>query len=159
MLGKRGRLVRSRWVSPAGDTINSLNVLLSRQCLASDSIRRPARSKSPRRLILRRARGRMAWLTSENIGAGPKKHVRPCGRHINRWRQSTFPPTSGRTSHSCQLNQEAFARLVQMPRPGKKEAGPKGPASQTGRLHVWETWDHEDPEFQRDQPKPLVSKT
>ena len=29
----------------------------------------------------------------------------------------------------------------------KKDAGPKGPASQTGRLHVWETWDHEDPEF------------
>jgi hypothetical protein len=31
--------------------------------------------------------------------------------------------------------------------PAKKDAGPKGPASQTGRLHVWETWDHEDPEF------------
>lgn len=30
---------------------------------------------------------------------------------------------------------------------GKKNAGPKGPASQTGRLHVWETWDQEDPEF------------
>src|SRR6266581_4071118 len=29
----------------------------------------------------------------------------------------------------------------------KKDAGPTGPASQTGRLHVWETWDHEDPEF------------
>jgi hypothetical protein len=29
----------------------------------------------------------------------------------------------------------------------KKDAGPKGPASQTGRLHVWETWDHWDPEF------------
>src|SRR5258707_4335053 len=29
----------------------------------------------------------------------------------------------------------------------KKDAGPEGPASQTGRLHVWETWDHEDPEF------------
>src|SRR5271163_2159680 len=31
--------------------------------------------------------------------------------------------------------------------PLKKDAGPRGPASQTGRLHVWETWDHEDPEF------------
>jgi hypothetical protein len=40
-----------------------------------------------------------------------------------------------------------------------KKAGPKGPASQTGRLHVWETWDHKDPEFQRDQSKPFVSKT
>src|SRR5689334_10033899 len=29
----------------------------------------------------------------------------------------------------------------------KKDAGPNGPASQTGRLHVWEKWDHEDPEF------------
>ena len=32
-------------------------------------------------------------------------------------------------------------------RDDKKDAGPEGPASQTGRLHVWETWDHEDPEF------------
>src|SRR5262249_26345548 len=103
MLGKRGRLVRSRWVSLAGDTIRSSKVLLSRQCLASDSIKRPARSKSPRRLILRRARGRTAWLTSQNIRAEPKIHVRPCGYHINRWRQSTSPPTSGGTSHTCSL--------------------------------------------------------
>jgi hypothetical protein len=42
----------------------------------------------------------------------------------------------------------------------KKDAGPKGPASQTGRLHVWETWDHEDPEFRtRKAKKPFVSKT
>jgi hypothetical protein len=44
-------------------------------------------------------------------------------------------------------------------RVAEKKAGPKGPASQTGRLHVWETWDHEDPEFQRDQSKPFASKT
>src|SRR4029077_13884499 len=31
--------------------------------------------------------------------------------------------------------------------PLEKDAGPEGPASQTGRLHLWETWDHEDPEF------------
>src|ERR671912_399971 len=35
----------------------------------------------------------------------------------------------------------------------KKDAGPKGPASQTGRLHVWETWDHEDPEFRTRKAK------
>src|SRR5262249_52059769 len=74
--------------------------------------------------------------TKNTCGAVGKLHQSvdaPCGR-----------PTSGRTPR-CRVN--------------KKKAGPKGPASQTGRLHVWETWDHEDPEFQRDQPKPLVSKT
>src|SRR5258708_25664946 len=67
ILEKRGRLVRSRWVSLPGDTISNSRGLVSGECLASDSIKSPARSKSPRRWILRKARGRMAWRTSENI--------------------------------------------------------------------------------------------
>src|SRR4029450_2469573 len=84
MLGKRGRLVRNRCVSLPGETIRSSKGLGSRQCLASDSIRRPARSKSPRRLIVRRAKGRMAWRTSENIVlVGLKIHVGWEAFHIN----------------------------------------------------------------------------
>src|SRR6185295_9274038 len=31
--------------------------------------------------------------------------------------------------------------------PAKKSRATRARQSQTGRLHVWETWDHEDPEF------------
>ncbi len=69
------QFVRRRCASVAGDTISSSNGLRSRQCLASDSIRRPARSMSPRRVILRRARGRMACRTSENIIAWLQRYM------------------------------------------------------------------------------------
>src|SRR5436190_10475825 len=41
----------------------------------------------------------------------------------------------------------------------KKSRAHKARRSQTGRLHVWETWDPKIPSFERDRPKPLVSKT
>jgi hypothetical protein len=37
----------------------------------------------------------------------------------------------------------------------KKMPGPKARRSQTGRLHVWETWDHEDPEFRTRSAKAI----
>src|SRR6266699_2795705 len=111
MLEKRGRLVRSRWVSLPGDTISNSKGLVSRQCLASDSIKSPARSKSPRRWILRKARGRMAWRTSENIvlfvsentcGVWPLPHqLLEDGYHR---------PTSVRTSHRARAADRPLAR-------------------------------------------------
>src|SRR6266851_2937869 len=47
MLEKRGRLVRSRWVSLPGDTISNSKGLVSRQCLASDSIKSPRAPNRP----------------------------------------------------------------------------------------------------------------
>src|SRR5215471_11995232 len=150
MLGKRGRLVRSRWLSVRGDTISSSKGLLSRQCLASDSMRRPARSKSPRRLILRRARGRMAWRTSENIVLIGSENTCGAKRVPHQSLEGAAPVTYQR--------QNVPQPYIQK-RDRTKKAGHWARLSQTGRLHVGETWDHEDPEFQRDQPKPFVSKT
>src|SRR3979490_570362 len=67
MLEKHGRLVRRKWWSLPGDTISNSKGSLAPQCVASDSIKSPAPAKSPRHWILRKARGRMAWRTSENI--------------------------------------------------------------------------------------------
>src|SRR5215216_3199140 len=66
------------------------------------------------------------------------------------WATCGLRPTSGRTSHSKAIGMTASAAGNQA---AKKDAGPKGPASQTGRLHVWETWDHEDPEFRTRKAK------
>src|SRR5262245_31902154 len=106
-------------------------------------MKRPARSKSPPRLILRRARGRTAWLTSENIGAEPKIHVRPCGYHINRWRQSTSPPTSGGTSHTCSLKpgnlRASSSKELSRPKkqPGHKARRAKQGGFTSGRRGEW----------------------
>ena len=57
MLAKRGRLVRNSARRGRGDTISSSKGLLSRQCLARDSISSPARSRSPRRCNLAQSQG------------------------------------------------------------------------------------------------------
>src|ERR1700754_237880 len=152
MLGKRGRLVRRRCVSLPGETIRSSNGLLSRQCLASDSMRRPARSKSPRRLILRRARGRIAWRTSENIVLVGSENTCGVGSLPH---QLLGQPVGAGLPAAERPNQRQRERPFKSQgiRGPKKDAGPKGPASQTGRLHVWETWDHEDPEFRTRKAK------
>src|SRR3979411_566686 len=140
MLEKHGRLVRSKWVSLPGDTISNSKGLVSRQCLASDSIKSPARSKSPRRWILRKARGRMAWRTSENIVLVVSENT--CGV----WSLPHQLLEDG--YHRPTASERPIgARAADRPLAAKNDAGPTGPATQTGRLHVWETWDHEDPEF------------
>src|SRR5258708_39474819 len=153
MLEKHGRLVRSKWVSLPGDTISNSKGLVSRQCLASDSIKSPARSKSPRRWILRKARGRMAWRTSENIvlvvsentcGVWPLPHqLLEDGYHR---------PTSVRTSHRGAGRRSASCPLKKTPGPRARRVKQGGFTS--GRRGIMRI-----PSFERDQPKPLVSKT
>ena len=66
-----------------------------------------------------------------------------------------FDSPSWRTSTSELRNQTqvrpsgSTGCSVEKNAPESKGSG----ASQTGRLHVWETWDHEDPEFRTDQQK------
>src|SRR5580693_2683273 len=153
MLEKRGRLVRSRWVSLPGDTISNSKGLLSRQCLASDSIRSPARSKSPRRWILRKARGRMAWRTSENIVLVVSENTCGVWSLPHQLTEDGYHrPTSVRTSHGARAADRPLTRSKKTP--GQEARRVKQGGFTSGRRGIMRI-----PSFERDQPKPLVSKT